>query len=489
MSSEPSCKNGILNRFYIAISRDGKYSATFDAATRHVKILKTIDYNREQNNIIAHFKIKDDDLSIQEFYDNPPPSQNLNVIVKDRWSIDISNDGNFIFIAASRILDQNMEIENEISTMVAKNFESNKECCINFSSENATDFKTVICCLKLNEDDVNKVDFIKYNYNRLSGICRFAEEAKKETKKEVKSFTNRLSRICSLEEDVNSDLEKFILLNYNGIYSFKYNLKHTTFSEVEKFNYPDEFKEQLENLKKNIQDRTSLLLSHIYKKYFIIKDNKNSSKNFQDNSRLQDNSKKVLEGKMRLETSIKIGDDDTNLDDIVYSIDKQELQFCIATGSQSIGIFLMEHGSRIASKSFEKFNIRKIHLIEFINNDEKLILIVSDSINDLKIIIWDIYDTDKVEMIPLTAQNAQNSSTCFASSSGNILHINNEGKVISISKMVADKSIEKNIENLDLEEFIIKLEKQNHTIYFHEKEKEHDEFEPAVSVPEPWITK
>ncbi|CAI2185538.1 18213_t:CDS:2, partial [Funneliformis geosporum] len=402
MSSEPPCKNDNLNRFYLAISRDGRYSATFDAATRHVKILKTIDH-QEQNNIVAHFKIKDEDLSIQKFYDNLPPSQNLNVIVKDRWSIDISNDGNFIFIAVSILQDEDI---NENSTMVAKNLaDNNREYCITFSSENSklADFKTAIYCLKLNEDDVNKVDysFIKYNYNRLSGICRFAEEKMDNVYPQgqvqanlmqtqvynnvgsspstsTTSVTQVEGTQATLDARIKPDynLKKFILLNYNSIYSFKYNLKHTTFSEVEKFNYPDEVKKQLEEYKKNTQDRTSLLLSHIYKKYFIIKDNKDSSKNFQDNSRFQDNSKKVLEGKMRLETSIKIGDDDTNLDDKVYSIDKQELQFCIATGPQSIGIFLMEHGSKIASKSFEEFDIRKIHLIEFINSDEKLFLIV-----------------------------------------------------------------------------------------------------------------
>ncbi|CAI2180737.1 14836_t:CDS:2, partial [Funneliformis geosporum] len=462
MFSEPPCKNDDLNRFYLAISRDGKYAATFDAATLHVKILKTIDHRE-----LAHFKIKDDDLSIQVYdtYDNPPPSQN----VIDRWSIDISNDGNFIFIAASRILEQNMEKENEISTMVAKNFsESNREYCINFSSENATnltDFKTVIYCLKLNKD-VNQVDyrFTKYNYNRLSGICRFAEE----TKEDVKSDYN---------------LKKFILLNYNGIYSFKYNEKHKTFNDEERYIYPEDVICEL----KSTQDRTSLLLSYIYKKYFIIED-----------------SKKVLEvydlGKMKFETSIKIGDDDINLNDKVYSIDKQELQFCIAQGPQSIGIFLMEHGSRIASKSFEKFNIHKIHLIEFINSDEKLFLIVSDSTKDLKFIIWDIYDTDKVDIITLEGLTSQNLSTCFASSSGNILHVNNEGKVISISNMIKIKSeknnIESNLENSVLEEYIPGFKEptsfkklEHHTIYFYAKEiNKHDELELAVSELEPWVT-
>ncbi|CAI2175870.1 1089_t:CDS:2 [Funneliformis geosporum] len=416
MSSESSGGKHYLNRYYIAISRDGKYTATFDAATRHVKILKTTDHWNESyeiNETIAHFKIKYDDLSIQEFYNYPPPSENLNENAKVRWSIDISNgDEKFLFIAASRIQNQYMKKKEEnISTMIAKNFvESNRESRITIFpaiSTNITDINTAIYCLKLKVDD-NKTSievdksFTKYYHNRLSGICRFAKEKTKgETKEETKEKTKK---------DVKSDynLKKFILLNYNGIYSFKYNEKHKNFNNAEKYNYPKEVNDELTN-KKNQHDCTNLLLSHIYKKYFII----------------EDNSKKVLE---------------------VYSIDKQEFHFCVAQEPQSIRIFLMEHGSRIASKSFEKFNIHKIHLIEFINSDEKLFLIVSDSTKDLKFIIWDIYDTDKVDIITLEGLTSQNLSTCFASSSGNVVLVNDEGKIISISKMIEKKSEKENIE-------------------------------------------
>ncbi|CAI2180750.1 8773_t:CDS:10 [Funneliformis geosporum] len=482
MSSENSTKEQGQNRHYISISRDGKYAVTFDAATLQFKVLKNTDhrefftYNKKEedesseqddsneinennahseinhedaskeqkenkcseiSDTISHFRIKDN-FFIEVFH-NIPPSFKSDARVMDRWSIDISNivkcdDKNFIFIAASKIENKYMKntttensTRDENIRMIVKNH-NGEEVFINIYPETITDLGTAIYCLKLNdgaENSYNKLEIIQYNYNRLSGICRFVED---------------------IDED-------------------------------------QEGKQDFENY-----DCMDQLLSHIYKKYFVY----------------EDDDKKVLEvydlGEMKLETSIKIRDDDQKNNEKclkVYSIDKQKLQFCIATGSQSIGIFLMEHGSRIASKSFEKFNIRKIHLIEFINSDEKLFLIVSDSTNDLKFIIWDIYDTDKVEIITLEDITAQNLSTCFANSSGNILHVNNEGKVILISKMVADKNIEKNLENLDLEEFIketisiIKLDKQNHNIYFYAKEKERykHEFEPAVSVPEPWITK
>ncbi|CAI2180204.1 9220_t:CDS:10 [Funneliformis geosporum] len=440
MSSENSTKDKGQNRFYISISQDGKYAVTFDAATLQFKVLKNTDHrefitykkknedesseqdnshieishedtSKEQkenksseiNETISHFKIKDN-FSIEVFH-NIPPSFQSDARAKDRWSIDISNivkcdDESFIFIAASKIENKYMNntensTRNENIRMIVKNH-NGEDVFINIYPETTTDFGTAIYCLKLNdgaENSYNKLEIIQYNYNRLSGICRFVEDIDKdpEGKQEFENYVESYYV-----------LKKFILLNYNGIYSFKYNKDDKNFSDnnVERFKRP----ENVMNEFKDSQDCMDQLLSHIYKKYFVY----------------EDDDKKVLEvydlGEMKLETSIKIREDDQKNDDRcirVYSIDKQKLQFCFAQGPQSIGLFLTEHGSKIASKTFEKINI---HLIEFINSDEKLLLIGSDSENDddIKIIIWDMYDTDKVEVMPLEELTAHNLSSCFA---------------------------------------------------------------------------
>ncbi|CAI2174484.1 6910_t:CDS:10, partial [Funneliformis geosporum] len=444
--------------------RDGKYAVTFDAATLQVKILKNTDYREfnssekktniesseqnesnenneksEINETIAHFKINND-LSIKAFYDHHPSSENPNYVY-DKWSIDISNDDeNFIFIAASRI-DENFMKETEKVKMVPKTFNKG-DIHINLTKP-STDFRTVIYSMKI-RDDV-KSDYI---------------------------------------------LKEFILLNSNGIYSFKYNETNKTFNEVERFNYPEVITNELEVS----QDHMNLFLSHLNKQYFLVVDDDKKVHEVHD---LTD---------MKLETSFKsIYNDKCNTYNRynnqyykeVYSIDKQKLQFCFALGPQTIGIYLMEHGLEIAIKTFENINIQ---LIEFINSDEKLLVIGSDTKNDkLMILIWDVYDTDKVETMQLEYLTTQNLNTCLASTSGNLLQVDDEGNVTSILKMIELKAKNKhdngNSNSLPLQEYIpgsedlTSLSKlKNHTTCFYANENEYNNFEPIIIETEPWIT-
>jgi len=64
-----------------------------------------------------------------------------------------------------------------------------------------------------------------------------------------------------------------------------------------------------------------------------------------------------------------------------------------------IRIYFMENGLEISSKKFKE--VDKICLLEFIEDDEKLLLIGSDDKVKLKIIIWDLYNTDEVKVIEL----------------------------------------------------------------------------------------
>src|SRR6266498_4118287 len=157
-------------------------------------------------------------------------------------------------------------------------------------------------------------------------------------------------------------------------------------------------------------------------------------------------------------------------------------------------IYFMENGLEISSRKFEE--IRKIYLVEFIDSDEKLLLIGSDPHNkkNLKVIIWDLYNTHKVETIQLENLNftTQNISTRLASTSGNLLQVDDEGKVTSILKLIELKEKEKKdeINEKNLVEYIpkskepsIKKELENHTIYFHGDYN----FRPVVKETEPWV--
>src|SRR3989337_1291482 len=100
----------------------------------------------------------------------------------------------------------------------------------------------------------------------------------------------------------------------------------------------------------------------------------------------------------------------------------------------------MENGLEITSREFQEFG--KIYFMEFIDRDEKLLLIGSDPYDKKipKVIIWNLYNTHEVETIQLEEGRLnftkQNIGTRLASTSGNLLQVDHEGKVTSILKMI-----------------------------------------------------
>ncbi|PKY31410.1 hypothetical protein RhiirB3_475192 [Rhizophagus irregularis] len=152
-----------------------------------------------------------------------------------------------------------------------------------------------------------------------------------------------------------------------------------------------------------------------------------------------------------------------------YTFSVSSLQLCFAQ-VDTIKLFHIENGLQIASKKFKE--IEKIHLLEFIESDEKLLIIVSlkkgedlESDNDqesdknqekgdnkvlLKFIIWDLYDTGKYELMKLddfsfTKTNREDIYPRLARASGNILYINDHGNVSSVlanAKKLKPKDVE-----------------------------------------------
>ena len=99
----------------------------------------------------------------------------------------------------------------------------------------------------------------------------------------------------------------------------------------------------------------------------------------------------------------------------------------------------MENGLKIASKTFHQ--LKNIYLLEFIDNDEKLLIIGKGKIleNKVKFIIWDIYNTGEVHEQVMLEENftiSDNLGTRFARTSGNLLQVDNNGNVISVLRKV-----------------------------------------------------
>ena len=108
-----------------------------------------------------------------------------------------------------------------------------------------------------------------------------------------------------------------------------------------------------------------------------------------------------------------------------------------------IRLYYIKNGLEVASKSFKE--IEQIYLLEFIENDEKLLIIGKGLKKEGPIFaIWDLYNTGKVESIeidnfPITIM--ENYGTHLARSSGNILQIGDDGKVSSVLKEIEKEMI------------------------------------------------
>ncbi|PKB96218.1 hypothetical protein RhiirA5_404490 [Rhizophagus irregularis] len=123
-----------------------------------------------------------------------------------------------------------------------------------------------------------------------------------------------------------------------------------------------------------------------------------------------------------------------------FTISKNKLQLCYTRGFHSIKLYLVENGLQIAAKNFED-KIEKINLLEFINNDETLLIIGNDKEKNPKAITWDLFNTGKVDSISLKDLGI----CCLARTSGNVLHVDNKGKVRSILNIIEKRKPRKDI--------------------------------------------
>ncbi|RIA87165.1 hypothetical protein C1645_828188 [Glomus cerebriforme] len=486
--------------YQIAICQDGKFVATFDSANLRIKILENNDrrpYKNDQNDSgeeickpIVYFKIKND-FTIH-FYNNDfvphkfdghdtKDVDNGSTITDDkgnkddkiRWSFDISNvckyeNRYFIFVAVSRIGDVDMkktETKEKKGTTVIYRIElieltEGKKSSYVFNQNTLTDL---------------------YHTHGVSGICRFIEMSEK---KENSKFDNPDNK-CFI-------IRRFVVLNFHGIHSF--NCKDG-FNLNKKFDYPNRIRRELDSLDSSeISECMNLLHSYIYNEHFLVEQYKNNVQ--------------LLEvynlAKMKLETITKRVENSNDkllrrYNRNVFAISKKKLQLCFTRGLQSVKLYFMENGLEITSKKFEE--IEKIYSLEFIENDKKLLIIGSSKGSNLILLIWDMYNYGEIEtkMMLDDFLTIENLGTRLARTSGNILQVDDEGKVSSILKKVDNellKSKQKGKNNKKLESPVPNVKSfkgtklngsqdMKHTIHFDENTISN--FKPIVVEKEPWV--
>ncbi|PKC06818.1 hypothetical protein RhiirA5_501093 [Rhizophagus irregularis] len=496
-------------QYQIAICQNGKFAVTFDTENLRIRVLENTDHrqfklseektNSEHNSniqndeeitkTITYFK-KKKNLEIDKLYNIFPNRKNNNNVdgnidgdTDDRykWSLDISNVQNYqdkkysIFIAVSRIdVNEDMKGKGTKSdykkNTIKKRF-PNSDVRVDLSG-NETKKGTAVYRLKLKKDDNNNFDLevkypVTYYYSdSVSGICKFIQNL----------------------DDISQNkytLKRFIVLNFNGIYNFEYNFEYRSLDLNTKFDYPKSIEDELkhwhkENSKEDCMDK---LLACLYNQYFLVEHYKNNVQMLEVYDLVDMSLKTTPKRVEKKDKHVRRFNHNT------FSVSK--LQLCFTRGLSSVKLFIMENGLEIASKKFDELD--KIYSLEFIYSDEKL-LIIGEKNNQVKFVIWDIYNTVKAKTITLenfSIEDLSNCLNCLARTSGNILQVDKEGKVTSVLKKIENK-LKQNIPKEAKEKFKKYTNRKpgkkpdgkmdgNHTIY-HDKE-----FDPIVIDKEPWV--
>ncbi|CAB5370384.1 unnamed protein product [Rhizophagus irregularis] len=401
---------------------------------------------------------------------------------KFKWSFDMSNmydydKNHFIFVAISRInivkdmketcddikqSDYKREYLNK-KKFIPTDILLDKNIAVDTSTESRSDERKGIAIyrIKLNlikEEDVEDIkeeDIIKeVDVKEVENEEKEKVENKNYVLKSVTCYySNNISGICKFievtsEEDsskYDSELRRFIILNFRGIYNIEFNDHFDNFKldeKYEKFEYPKNFRRELDNWYKDSYDYDCMNRIHscIYNKYFLVTRYKDGVQSLEvyDLEKMEHEIDAIL-----IENII---DRHNN-----YTFSVSRLQLCFAQVN-IIKLFHIENGLQIASKKFEE--IERIYLLEFIESDEKL-LIIGDLKKDvdlksdkdqekddnkvlLKIIIWDLYGTGKHKLkklndFSITKTNIEKDIyNRLTRTSGKISYIDDHGNVSSV---------------------------------------------------------
>ncbi|PKC54360.1 hypothetical protein RhiirA1_507095 [Rhizophagus irregularis] len=526
-------KNVITEKenYRIKICQDGKFAATFDTANLRIKILQNTDYrpfindkkknsssNKDKSDdsvkidkTIAYFKINFDFI-IETFYSTDCSSNSDEKITKEKksdskedkknykWSLDISNmhkkkdNKYFILFAISRIkVDEDMkgtEKNNDDKNKLDKTkYEPTNKCKLqdeNIRTANKSNKGIAIYRIELRKEGADNyilTAVTRFYSNKISGICRFIYS--RDDDDDEKSKSNDVND----EKSSDIELKRFIILNFRGIYSIKFDDNFDFLDFNEKFKYPQIIRFVLDNWYTfdEFSDCTNRLLTCIYDKYFVI------TKYISGTQSLE-----VYDlAKMEHEIDAKfVGNIVNEYNHYFFAVSGLLLGF---TQVNTIKLFYMENGLQVASKKFD--GIKKIYLLEFFDNDEKLFIIGECPDGMIKVIIWDLYDTGKHKLIelddfPITKANIDDIYTRLAITSGNILQIDDNGNVSSVLKKV--KKLKEEIEKTEkaerdkvadpLKNNVFGKQPngkddKNHIIYYDGKTN----FKQIVNDREPWV--
>ncbi|CAG8570031.1 12296_t:CDS:2, partial [Acaulospora morrowiae] len=195
----------------------------------------------------------------------------------------------------------------------------------------------------------------------------------------------------------------------------------------------------------------------------------------------------------------------------IFEVSKNDVLLAYCHGANSVTIYLMENTLKITTKIFE--NVYRINSIDFINDDEKLLLVgeeertLEDSTTELitVILIWDLFNllNDSVKRVEDTQfvipAKPHEHYHRFASASGKIVYVNeDDGNVYSIfdhpdlTNVVNPPPVSvSGLMKLDMQAAHHDSSSMYHCLYNLSGQFEDAKKEPKtnliVSNPEPWV--
>ncbi|PKB99454.1 hypothetical protein RhiirA5_429665 [Rhizophagus irregularis] len=218
----------------------------------------------------------------------------------------------------------------------------------NIHKKNDDGYFILVALSRIKVDEDMKNNDNNYDYKeRYSKKKKFEFSLKAMLRRVGVCYSNNLSGICRFVEVSNFS---------DHYYSFRLS---------EKFEYPQSIKRKLNNWYTDTDDGCmKRLLSSIYDKYFLVTKYKKDSQLLEVYNLVN----------MELETTAKRFEKENELFNFNYTIFTiSSLQLCFTQGNNIIKLYCMENGLQVASKKFNE--IERIHLLEFIDSDETLLVI------------------------------------------------------------------------------------------------------------------
>ncbi|CAJ0765411.1 13565_t:CDS:2, partial [Entrophospora sp. SA101] len=412
----------LYSNYHVAISPNGKEVAIFNTSTFELFV-------SEANNLLEPRQIKTDSL------------KNIDNTKKLIWSLAISNP---------IVNDKDDDFENEI--LVALSCFHEHEIMLNTqelsSNNNSNNNKNIDLNVSNSFSPIsstNSMSPLKENqdgntFDEEKGINRIVSSSKSSTwiistwhEARISTSIDNIGDNLSINKSTNFWWPEYLTLLFNHSDSYQ------------EFDFPSKIQAEIKKLYQNTSC-LELLTRNIENDFLLVEDYKDRVQVLEMYN-LKTNELEMVFHQKEEYNSFDLNNNYFSYGNPSIAISKYKSLLAYCRGINSITIYLMENSLDIVTKNF--LNIERILTIDFINEDESLLIIAIEKDNlDPIIIIWDLFNymNDSIRIIKdfnkIFSINDNDNHYKLIRSCGTILLFNeNTGMINSILENPTIKSI------------------------------------------------